>query len=418
MMDVVLSKKESPKIRRRIIFALVLVVIVIPSWIALYRMDSLTVSVAKSKLWIGEVEQGLFVQEVHGNGELVPEETRYVTVPTPGTVERILCWPGSPVNETTVIIELSNPDLEQETLSARMTQKSLKANLVNIQMQQNSHQLEMRSSIARLENEYKVAKIDATANENLLKDGLVEKIRVEKLRLNETELARRLEFERERLAYQKEAAVSSLNARQAEMESSEARLGLLEKRLAALKVTPRAAGVLQRMDLEIGQRVVAGTRIAEVSDATRLKAVIRIPATQVKDVAMGQSVTIDTHDGLIDGKVSRIDPSVTDGSISVTVRLVSELPKGARPDLNIEGRIELRRFDDLVHVKRPALCKEDSQQVVFKLNPETGMAEQTRVQFGKLSVNTIEVVEGLKVGDRIILSDTEQWDKYQQIKVR
>lgn len=416
-MDVMLSKKESPKFRRRIIAA-VLVGLGTVGWVALYRMESLAVSVSRAKLWMGTVERGLFVQQVHGSGELVAEETRFVTISTAGTVERILCRSGSRVEEDTVILELSNPDIEQEVLAARTDLMRLQADIDSLKMQQHSQQLNTRSTIARYESNYKEAQLEASANENLLQDGLVPRNLVEKLRLREREQERLLSFERERLKNQESAAESALKAKEASLECAQARLALSEKRLDALKVRAGAVGILQKMALEIGQRLSTGRQIAEVSDASRLKAVVRIPATQVKDVAVGQVAVVDTHDGLIDGVVAHIDPTVQEGNIRVTIRLTSSLPKGARPELNVEGRIELQRVEDLLYVKRPALCREESAQQVFKLDPETGMAEQTRVQFGRISVNTIEVIEGLAVGDEIILSDTEQWEKHQRIKVK
>jgi HlyD family secretion protein len=356
------------------------------------------------------------LRQVRGSGTLVPEDIRWIPATTEGRVERILLRPGAAVKPDTVILELSNPDLQQAVRDAELATQSAQAAYENRKADLENQQLTQQSAVATIESNYKQAALDLEANEQLYKDQLVSLLLLKQKRGTVEELKNRLSIEERRLEITRSGVQSQLAPQQAEIAQRRAAYDLQLRRLDDLRVKAGMTGVLQSVPVEVGAQVGPGANLARVANPTDLKAELRIAETQTKDIRIGQYAEVDTRNGVVKGTVSRIDPASTGGTVGVDVTLEGDLPPGARPDLSVDGTVRLEELNDIVYVGRPAFGQESSSVSLFKVDAQ-GEAVRTTGQLGRSSVNTSEVVEGLQPGDQVILSDMSTWDEYQRLRL-
>jgi HlyD family secretion protein len=371
-----------------------------------------------STVVIDTVKRGEMVRDVRGNGTLVPEVTRWVPAPAEGRVESIPIQAGAVVDPSTVIAELSNPQMEQQATDAEFQVKAALADEENLRVKLESDTMTQKSAIATINAQYSQAKMQLDADESLAKQGLVADLTLKISRVAVQDLANRLKVEQERLAVASKSTKAQLNAAASRLQQLRVMAQLRRDQVDALKVRAGTAGVLQQVSVQVGQQVTPGLNIARVADPASLKAVLRVAETTIKDVRIGQNVLVDTRNGIIQGTVSRIDPAAREGTFEVDASLVGPLPPSARPDLSVDGTIELERLKDVLKVGRPAFGQANQTIGMFVLTPDGSEAVRTSVRLGRNSVSTIEVLEGLKEGDRVIISDTSAQDSYNRIRIR
>jgi HlyD family secretion protein len=410
------SVKRQKKIRRAIYAGAALLVIVLIT-VGVSRLKPAAPGVDRATVWIDTVKRGDMTRQVRGSGTLIPEDIRWIPATTQGRVERILLRPGATVTPDTVILELSNPDLEQAVMEARLGFASSQANYANRKAELESQLLTQESGIANIEAGYKKAQLSLQADEQLFKDGLVSELQLKRSRSDADELKNRLEIERKRIEIARAGIQSQLAPQAAEVDQRKAAYELRVRQLDDLKVKAGMKGVLQVVPVERGQQVSPGTNLCRVADPTNLKAELRIAETQTKDITIGQAAEVDTRNGVVQGRVSRIDPAATNGTVGVDIILEGALPPGARPDLSVDGTIRLELLSNIIYVGRPAFGQEESTISLFKLQPD-GEAIRTTIKLGRSSVNTIEIKEGLQPGDQVILSDMSNYDQFERIRIQ
>jgi HlyD family secretion protein len=393
-------------------------IVVVAVSVALARMEPAAPTVERATVLEDVVKRGSIVRQVRGPGTLVPEDTRWLPATTDGRVERILLRPGAQVEADSVILELSNPQVEQEAIDARLALQSTLAALDNLRAQLQSELLNQQAAAAALESEAQQARLEYDANEALAKQKLVSQLILRQSQLKSDTLQRRVEIEGKRLAAAEAGMEARIRVQQATVDQARAISELRDERLSLLKVRPGFAGVLQQVPVEVGQRVAPGQNLARVADPERLKAELKVPETQAKDVEVGLSAEIDTRFGVVTGTVSRKDPAATNGTVTVDVSLTGALPRGAVPDLSVDGTVQLERLENVLYVGRPSLGQEDSTVGIFRVTTEAGDAARVQVKLGRSSVNSIEVVSGLNEGDRVVLSDMSAWDAYDRVRLR
>jgi len=386
--------------------------------LGLSRLKPAAPSVDRSGVLVDTVKRGPMLREVRGLGTLVPEDIRWISATADGRVERIRVLAGTMVKADTVIVELSNPDLELQALDSESQARAAEASYKELQVRLKSQLLDQKASAARVQADFEQAKMQADTNGELARQGLIADLTRKLSDVAARELGNRNSIEQERLAIASEAVDAQLAAQRAILEQRQAEARLRRSQVVALAVKPGIAGMLQQVPVEQGQRVTVGTNLARVAVPDRLKAVIRVPETQAKDVQIGQTATVDTRNGVVTGKVSRIDPAAQNGTVTVDVALEGELPQGARPDLTVDGTIELERLTDIVYVGRPAQAQPGGTVGLFKLDPDGVGATRVKVGLGRSSVSTIEVTSGLQPGDQVVLSDTSAWDAYDRIRLK
>jgi len=367
---------------------------------------------------IGTVKRGQMLREVRGIGTLVPQLTRWVPAPADGRVERVLVQPGVEVGANTVIFELSNPQVEQQAIDAEFQLKAAQDDKENLRVKLESDSLTQQSNIATIKAEYSQAKMQLDTDETLGKQGLVPLILLRVARVRVQDLADRLKVEQARLAMGGKATKAQINASDSRINQLRALAKLKREQANALRVTAGTNGVLQQVSVQVGQQVTPGFNMARVADPASLKAELRIAETQIKDVRLGQSVAVDTRNGIIEGRVSRIDPAAREGTFTVDAELTGPLPGSARPDLSVDGTIELELLSNVLYVGRPAFGQGQETVGLFKLSADGQEAKRVQVKLGRNSVSTIEILSGLNEGDQVILSDTTALDNYQVIRVR
>jgi HlyD family secretion protein len=412
------SAARQRRIRRILIGAGALIVIVLVT-LGLSRLKPAAPTVESATVWPDTVKRGPMVRNVRGLGTLIPEDIRWIAATTQGRIERILVRPGAIVVPDTVIIELRNPILMQALIEAESQLKAAEAGLAMAQVRVQNDLLAEQASAASIEADYNQARLQADLDAELGKEGLQSELNMRLSKMRADQLNMRNQIEKKRLAQMTDSVQVQLGGQRADVDRLRAALGLRQSEVALLKVRAGMSGVLQILGerVEVGSQVAPGANLARVADQARLKAELRVPETQAKDIQIGQIVSIDTRNGLIPGRISRIDPAVVQGNVAVDVALEGELPKGARPDLNVDGTIELERLEDVLYVGRPAFGQENSTISLFKLEPD-GTAVRTRVTVGRMSVNSVEVKAGLKVGDRVILSDMSQFDAFDRVQLK
>ena len=367
---------------------------------------------------IDTVKRGEMVRDVRGNGTLVPEVTRWVPAPAEGRVENLPLQAGVEVTPDTVIAELSNPQMEQLATDAEFQVKAAEADEENLRVRLESDTMTQKAAIATIHSQYSQAKLQLDADEVLHKQELVADLTVKISRVAVQDLANRLKVEQERLAVAGKSTKAQLNAAASRLQQLRVMAKLRREQVDALKVRAGTAGVLQQVSVQVGQQVTPGLNIARVADPASLKAVLRVAETQIKDVRIGQPVVVDTRNGLIQGTVARIDPAAREGTFEVDASLTGPLPQSARPDLSVDGTIELERLSDVLKVGRPAFGQANQTIGMFVLTPDGSEAVRTTVRLGRNSVSTIEILDGLKEGDKVIISDTSALDSYNRIRIR
>jgi HlyD family secretion protein len=381
------------------------------------RLKPAAPTVERATVVIDTVRRGEMVREVRGLGTLVPEDIRWIALQTEARVERRVLLPGTIVKPDSVILELSNPELENQAQEADSQARAAEAQLTELKVRLESQLLDQKAAAARVEAESKQARLRADADAELHKSGLIADITLKLSQSAAEELEHREKIEHQRLAIAGEAIEAQLKVQQADVENKRAAARLRRSQVEALHLRAGIDGVLQQVPVEVGQRVAAGTNLARVARPNKLKAEVRIPETQAKDVVEGQKATVDTRNGFVAGRVIRVDPAVQNGTVTVDIALTGELPPGARPDLTVDGTIELERLPDAVFVGRPAMGQPMSTIGLFRLVKGTNEAVRVRVGLGQASVSTIVVKEGLDVGDEVILSDTSAWDSADRIRL-
>ena len=367
---------------------------------------------------IETVKRGEMVRDVRGNGTLVPEITRWVPAPADGRVEKVLLQAGVEVDASTVIVELSNPQMEQQATDANFQVKAAEADEENLKVRLESDTMTQKAAIATINAQYSQAKLQLDADEVLAKQGLVADLVLKISRVNVQDLANRLKVEQERLAVSSKSTRAQLNAAASRLQQLRVLAKLKQEQVDALKVRAGTSGIVQVVSVQVGQQVTPGFNIARVADPNSLKAVLRVAETQIGGVRIGQKVIVDTRNGLIDGQVSRIDPAAREGTFEIDASLTGPLPPSARPDLSVDGTIELERLQDVLKVGRPAFGQAQQTIGMFVLTPDGTEAERRQVKLGRNSVSMIEILDGLKEGDRVIISDTSALDSYNRIRLR
>ena len=385
---------------------------------ALSRLEPAPPTVERATLWIDSVRRGEMVRQVRGPGTLVPEQIRWVSAVTAGRVEKLPVRPGQVVEEGTLLLELTNPDVQLEALEAQQQLSEAEADLVNVRTALETQRLNQEGVVATTRADYQEAKRNAAASTALDKKGMLSSMEVGRSKDREDELATRFEIEQQRLRVLEQSLERQVALQKAQVERLRAIAQFHQNRVASMQVRAGSAGVLQELPLELGQWANPGQLLAKVAQPGRLKAVLRIPETQAKDVQVGQRTSIDTRNGIVPGRVFRIDPAVQNGTVTVEVALEGELPKGARPDLSVDGTIEIERLSDALYVGRPAYGQAESTVGLFRLEPDGENAVRVNVELGRSSVNTIEVKNGLKPGDKVIISDMSQWDSHDRVRLR
>ena len=417
MVDIARSPEVAKKKKRnRVIMATAVLVVISGVTYGVSQLKPAAPSVDRAAVWVATVERGPMLRLVRGSGTLVPEEIRWINTTTQGRVERIILRPGAKVTPESVILELSNPDLENSVRDAQLAHASAQASYANRKTELERQLLEQESQVAQIKTQYSNAALDLEAQEALLKDGLVSELQVKQRRAQTKDLENRLSIAEKQLAMAKAGVASQLAPQQAEVDQRRAAYQLRVQQLEDLKVKAGMDGVLSQVPVEVGQQVGPGTNLARVANPTRLKAEVRIAETQTKDIRIGQEAEVDTRNGIIKGKVMRIDPTATGGTVGVDISLDGELPPGARPDLSVDGTITLERLPDVIKVGRPAFGQENGKVTLFKLDGN-GEAHRVHVVLGRSSVNEIEIVEGLQPGDQVILSDMSAQDAYDRIRL-
>lgn len=383
----------------------------------LARLEPAAPTVKGATLWIEDVKRGPMLRSVRGPGTLVPEDVRWISAPVEGRVERIPALPGVNVTADTVLLEMSDPQLEQAALEAQAQLQAARADYDDLRAQLESQILSQQAQVAAAESQSEQANLQAEADEKLAKDGLIPDLNLKLSRLKAAQLTKQAKIENDRFTQSRRSVEAQLAAQRARVEQAQASNELRRRQLESLKVRAGIPGVLQELPVQVGQRVTPGTVLARVARPEKLKAELRIPEVLAKDVQVGLNAVIDTRNGEIRGKVTRIDPSATEGSVVVDVALEGELPRGARPNLSVDGVIEIERLPDVLFVGRPSFGQQNSKVEMFKVSEDGNEAVRVPVQLGVMSVNTVQIVNGLEVGDRVILSDTSAQDGYKKIRL-
>jgi HlyD family secretion protein len=416
-MDIARPDLAAKKRKRRIVFVAVTAFGLALATILLSRLKPAGPSVDRSSVWIDTVKRGPMVRQVRGLGTLVPEDIRWIPATTEASVEKILIWPGTKVEPGDVILELTSPELEQSAHDAELKAKAAEADIASMRATLQRELLDQESKTTAAHAAYSQAKMERETNDKLATNGLVAELVYKTSKIKEEECQKSDEIEQKRLTFARDSIEPQLAAKQAAADQANQLAKLKLDQLEALHVKAGMSGVLQQLPVQIGQRVKAGDNLARVANPSKLKAQIKIAETQAKDIQPNQSAMIDTRNGVVKGHVKRVDPAVEQGTVTVDVAFDEELPKGARPDLSVDGTIELERLENVVFVGRPAFGQENNTVGMFKLVPGSNEAARTAVKLGKSSVNTIEILSGLNPGDQVILSDTSTWDSNERIRL-
>jgi len=416
-MDIPRKSRTRHKIVVRIIIGVVFVAVVAAASFYVSRMEPAAPAVDRATVWIDTVKRGSMSRAVRGMGKLVTEEIRWIPAIVDGLVERKVLEPGARVTPDTVIIELSNPQLERDTVTAEWDLKAVESGFADFQLRLRSEELTQAADLARMESDYEQAKIRYEASLALNKDGLIPPLDLRRDQVAVEQLANRIKLENQRAAIRKESVAAQITERRTQVEKSRAMYELRKSQLEQLNVNAGVEGILQELPVEVGQRVGTGSNLARITNPNRLKAELSISETQAKDIQIGQPVSVDTRNGVVAGTVSRIDPAVRGGSVTVDVRFTEALPPGARPDLSVDGTIVLEKLEDVVYVGLPVQGQANSQISLFKISADGKTAERVKVRLGNTSVNTVEILEGLKPGDQVILSDMSAQDGVDNIRI-
>ena len=402
----------------RIVFGVLGIGVIAAITLGLSRLEPAAPTVERATVWTDKVKRGDMLLEVRGTGTLVPEIIWWIPAVASGRVERIHVLPGAAVTADTILLELSNPELELDAANAEWQYKSAQAQLTSLEVSLKNEWLDMQANAARMTADFHEATLQLEVNQELFENGLISERNLKLSNSRVEELKKLKELEEQRLETWDSSREARMAAQQSVVEQARALFALKKAYVEGLFVRAGADGILEQLPVEVGQSVNTGVILAKVTDPTSLKAVVRVPETQARDVLPGQTAAIDTRNGIVKGVVVRIDPAVQEGTVAVDVSLTDPLPKGARPDLTVVGTIEIEHLTDVLYVGRPVYGQADSTVGVFKYLADGQTAVRAQVQFGRTSVNTVEIVKGLDVGDEIILSDMSRWDEFDRVRVR
>lgn len=417
-MDIQRPSNKAAKRRRQIILSAVAVILIAGVTLGLSRLKPAAPTVERSAVWTDTVKRGSMLRQVRGLGTLVPVDIHWIPALTDATVERLRVLPGTtPIKADTIIMDLSNPQTEQEAQDAELQLKAAEADYKNLEVKVQSDLLTQRANAATVNADYADAKTKADTDQQLEKLGVISGQAYKSSKGHAEELSTRNQIEQERVAINTKSVTSQLAVQQAKIDELKALYLLKKQQLDALHVRAGIDGVLTEVPVQVGQRVTSGTNLAKMVAPNHLKAELKIAETQAKDITWGQPASVDTHNGVIDGTVERIDPAVINGTVTVDVKLTGQLPPGARPDLSVDGTIDLDRLNNVEYVGRPAFGQENSTVSMFKLDPDGKGATRVTVKLGKSSVNAVEILAGLKPGDEVILSDMSRWDNVDRIRL-
>jgi len=417
-MDIPRPSNARAKLIRRIVMLAAAVLLIGGVTFGLSRLRPAAPSVDKATVWSDDVKRGPMVLEVRGIGTLIPEDIVWIPAQTEAQVEKIVLRPGALVKPDSVILELNNLTLKKDVLDAEFQLKAAEADYANLKVQVNSELLNQKAAEAAVRSEYEQAKIQHEVDEKLAAEGIGSSVTAQLSKVKEEQLGVRLKLEGDRTKNTEDAAQSKLQAQMSHVQQQKALYELRKSELEALHVRAGINGVLQLVPVEEGQHVTPGTNLARVADPKKLKAEIKVAETQAKDVVIGLKAAIDTRNGIVNGHVSRIDPSVQNGTVTVDVAIDGPLPAGARPDLSVDGTIEIENLTDVLYVGRPVHGAPQSTISLFRLSSDGSEASRVNVKIGRSSVNTVEIKDGLQVGDRVILSDMSQWDNNDRIRLK
>ena len=383
------------------------------------RLKPAAPEVDRATVWTDVVKRGPLLRQVRGPGTLVPREDKIRLIPaqTEATVVRIRVLPGAKVEPDTIVMDLVDPQLQQELLDAQLVLKGAQADYINTRAKVQSDLMDQKAIAATVGADHHQAQLQAQTDKSLYNLGVISGLTYSASEGKAQELTTRNDLEKQRLTLNEKAIETQLAVQQTKVDQAKALLGLKQKQLDALSVRAGISGVLVELPLQVGEHVAPGTTLAKVVQPDQLKASLKIAETQARDIQIGQPAEIDTHNGVIDGKVMRIDPAVLNGTVTVDVELAGALPQGARPDLSVDGTIDLDRMSDVLYVGRPAFGNENSTISLFKLSADGKTAVRGPVKVGRASVNSIQVIEGLQAGDTVILSDMSRWDNTDRIRL-
>jgi multidrug resistance efflux pump len=417
-LDIARPDAKRQKQVRRYIYAGVALLVVVVVTVALSRLKPAAPSVDKATVWTDSVKRGSMLLEVRGLGTLVPETILLIPAATDGRVEQRYLLPGTPVQANTVILALSAPELQQATLDAQFQVKGAEAELRSMNAQLQNQLMDKRTEAAAIRSSYHTAELQADSNKKLAQLGIVSDLVLKTSEVQADELAKQNDLAEKEVETFANSIDAQLAVQQAKVDQLKALYELKKSQMDQLRVRPGIDGVLQELDVEVGQKVTQGTVLARVAQPKNLKAALKIAETQAKDIQIGQKATIDTHNGVISGHVMRIDPSVVNGTRTVDVKLDGALPQGAVPDLSVEGTVEIERLTNVLYVGRPVHGEANSIVGLFKLDDDGKEAVRVRVDLGHTSVNSVEIIKGLNVGDTVILSDMSAWDNFDRVQLK
>ncbi|MBF5045664.1 HlyD family efflux transporter periplasmic adaptor subunit [Aggregicoccus sp. 17bor-14] len=409
-----------PKKKKKLpyVLAAVGVVALLAITLGLSKLRAAAPTVPRDGVWVDAVKRGPMVRQVKGPGTLVPEYVRWLTADTPGRVDKILLRPGAQVKPDTVILELANPDVQLQALQAERELADAQAQLVALKTELTNQGYTAEAAMATLKAETSNAQRRASYNENLLNKHYIAEVEAQQANEKAEEMTARLDLEKRRVDVLRDSQRQRVTAQLGQIERLRAVAEFRRKQVDGLHVRAGDTGILQELPLQLGQWVTPGVLLAKVVKPERLKAELRIAETQARDVAVGQKVAVDTRNGIAEGTVARVAPSASQGTVLVEVSLPGELPRGARPDLTVEGTVELERLNNVLYVGRPAGAQSGATVSLFRMQGGSDEAERVQVRLGRSSVNTIEVLAGLSEGDQVVLSDMTQWDSAERVKLK
>jgi HlyD family secretion protein len=417
-MDIQRPSNARAKKIKRIIYVTVAVVVIAGITLGLSRLRPAAPSVDRGTVWTDVVKRGPMLREVRGLGTLVPLDIHWIPAQTSARVDKIVIRPGHLVEPNTVILEMTDPAVQQTLLDAEYQLKAAEADLANLRVQVNSELMNQKAVEAGVRGDYEQAKLQHEVDYKLHQEGIGADVTEKLSKVREEQLKIRIGLEEERTRIAADSAAARLQAQQSHVDQQRALYGLRQSQADALHVRAGITGVLQLLPVDVGQSVAVGTNLARVADPKKLKAEIKIAETQAKDITIGQNATVDTRNGIVKGHVIRIDPSVVNGTVTVDVAIDDALPLGARPDLSVDGTIELENLKDVLYVGRPVHGQSDSTISLFKVQSDDSDAVRANVKLGRSSVNTVEILQGLQIGDKVILSDMSQWDNVDRIRLK
>ncbi len=421
-MDIARPDLKQKKQRRLVIWAGAAAVVVAVAVVAVARLKPAAPTVDRSTIWTDTVKRGPMIRQVRAStGSLVPREDSIELIPaqTEATVVRIRVLPGAEVTPDTILLDMSDPTLEQQVLNAQLALKAAQADYKSLQATLQSTLMDKKTAAAEVNSNYSQDQLQAQTDKALFDLGVISGLAYTKSKNTADQLTTQHQLSQEQLDVNQRAIEVQLASAQTKVDQAKALLDLYQKQSQALEVRAGISGTLAPLTtpLQVGEHVTAGTSVAEVIQRDKLKAALKVAETQARDIRIGLPASIDTHNGVIPGRVTRIDPAVQNGTVTVDVELLGALPDGSRPDLTVDGSIDLERMKDVLYVGRPALGNENSTLSLFKVDPDGKGASRVPVKVGRESVNEIQVLDGLKEGDTVILSDMSRYDNVDRVRL-